>query len=89
MSGRQVTEELGMKLEKKDLEAWGGQQCVQCRKEGTGLGQGGTMLGKGPATEEMMQRGTENEGHAYQGVQKVRGNSTGLVSAASITVPDG
>lgn len=34
----------------------GGQQYVKCGKAGTGLQWGGTVLGKRPGIEEMMQR---------------------------------
>lgn len=60
MTGRKMTEELGMRLEEKDLEAWRAQGWVKCGKTGTGFRQGGTVLGKGPVMGEMMQRGTKD-----------------------------
>lgn len=55
MTGMHVTEELGMRLEEKDLEAWGGKQCVERRKTGS-LAMGGRVLRKRPVTEEIKQR---------------------------------
>lgn len=53
-----MTGELGMRQdrEEKDLETWGRQQCVKCRKAGTGLQWGGKVLRQRPVTEEMMHR---------------------------------
>lgn len=55
MTGMHVTEELGMRLEEKDLEAWGEKQRLECRKTGS-LAMGGRVLRKRPVTEEIKQR---------------------------------
>lgn len=57
-----VIGELG-RLVEKDLEGWEGPQCVKCGKAGTGLQWGGTVLGKRPVIEEMMQRQMGQKGH--------------------------